>query len=321
MPAIAAHYYFGRSVLNHLPSDVRHPSSFPMPEDLTTLFDKAFSWGCQGPDILFYHLFPTGRAENFGHILHREKISQAFFYLTYTIGHLRSAYEFHLLTAYLAGYICHYCLDRQTHPYINDRCRQVTMPDRPLSSQIQHRLLEADLDRAYIQKYAPDIPVRCFRLDQLHDPAPDVIYPIARLLTGLGKNLFAIHTTPARVQESMRMMNHLQTVLYDPNRRKRKSYFYLEKLAGYPDFFTALIPPEVPLGVDVLNETRQPWRDTAGILQSDTFLELEQRARRDAVACITELTALVRGDTAPFPLAFFNRDYTGNFIKKGQKKT
>ncbi len=320
MPAIAAHHFFGHSVLEQLPPALQLQAISP---ELESVLHQAFDWGCQGPDILFYHLFPTGRRENFGAIFHREKIPQSFFYLTRTVCTLSAPYEAHLLFAYLMGYVCHYCLDRQVHPYINDRCRAVTHPNRELSPTIQHRLLEADLDRAYIQKYAPEIPVRDFRLDRLHLTNYDVIHPIGLLLTGLGRNLFGLRTSPAKIEESMRLMNHLQTILHDPTGKKRGLYFQLEKLAGYPDFFTALIPPEVPLGVDTLNQSRRPWKGIRGQEQRDTYWELEEQARESALSLICRLDAAGRyGEKRkpgqailPFPSAFFYLDYLGRPVK------
>ena len=318
MPAIAAHHFFGRSVLKQLPNSVTWLYDPALSTHILHL--QTFDWGCQGPDILFYHLFPTGRRENFGTLLHHEKIPQTFFYLFHTVHALQAPWESHLLTAYLMGYVCHYCLDRQTHPYINDRCRSLIHPKRVLSPTIQHRMLEADLERVYLEKYAPEIPVRDFRLDQLHPTNYQVIHPIARLLTGLGRNLFGLRTTPTKVEESMRLMNHLQTILHDPQHKKREFYFGLEKAAGYPDFFTALIPPEVPLEIDSLNLTQQSWHNAYGQKQWDSYWELETQARRSACSLILTLHALqpesgARSVAHAFPFSCFSLDYLGKPCK------
>lgn len=300
MPAIAAHHFFAHSVLKNLPSPINQ----------RILEEKeAFHWGAQGPDILFYHIFPTGQSLNFGTLLHQQKIGPAFRYLTRMIFHLQDP----ILYSYLMGYVCHYCLDRQVHPYINNRCLQITHPKRDLQPNIQHRMLEADLDRAYIRLYAPDIPVRQFRLDSLNRPVFRIIHPIACLLTGLGRNLFSIYTTPARIEESMRLMNHLQEILFDPKGTKKQSLLRLESFAGYPDFFTALIIPDKPLEIDSLNLTHRPWIDQNGTLQTCDYWTLEQEAKNSASSLIPYLNTVLLGHT-PFPAPFFERDYNGKPI-------
>ncbi len=130
MPAAYAHYVFGKKVYQKLPEKER--------ERICGNLD-AFLLGLHGPDLLFYY-YPLGknRVNQLGKRLHRE-IAADFFEKG------RANYRSDddpALRAYLYGFLCHFILDSECHPYISFYMEE---------KQLGHMEIEKELDR-YLMK-------------------------------------------------------------------------------------------------------------------------------------------------------------------------
>lgn len=107
MPAYLTHRAAGERVLEKLDSAITH--------------SKAFYFGCQGPDILFFRNYQPWRNSKdslpLGLAMHREKtrelIEHIFFFLKSYDKTDRDE-----LTSYLAGFLTHYSIDSAAHPFV-----------------------------------------------------------------------------------------------------------------------------------------------------------------------------------------------------------
>jgi len=105
MPAIVAHYQFGRMVLDNL--------CYPI-NKLINKHRNMFDIGLQGPDILFFHKpYKKNPVSDIGYKIHDENAEKF----------LKNAMEYSFKNekylAYLLGVVCHYSLDKACHPYVN----------------------------------------------------------------------------------------------------------------------------------------------------------------------------------------------------------
>ncbi len=129
MPAIAAHYQLGQMALALLPNDLASPLKDEQP---------LFALGCQGPDLLFYYQpWHQNPISSYGHFLHNQKAADFIAPL------LNSRTLTKKQQAYLAGFICHYALDKAAHPLIN----------RLKPDGIGHRFIESAFDYIIIEKF------------------------------------------------------------------------------------------------------------------------------------------------------------------------
>ncbi len=125
MPASYTHYSFGQVVYNRLPKYLKR------------IVDKnkvVYNIGLNGPDILFYYKpLSKNPINRIGYAMHEE-----------------SAYKFfenaknHIIkcrkdegVAYILGFLCHFILDSNCHPYIAEAMEE---------SGISHQEIEAELD-------------------------------------------------------------------------------------------------------------------------------------------------------------------------------
>ena len=121
MPDIVVHTNFGAKVARRLELDVDH---------------DIYRFGLLGPDpYLFYHFYMkpfSNRVNRYSSVMHREHTGD---FLTELA---KRAKDDEAVFAYLAGFLCHYALDSDTHPYINRKAK---------GSYAMHMAIEHKLDR------------------------------------------------------------------------------------------------------------------------------------------------------------------------------
>jgi hypothetical protein len=138
MPAVYAHYLFGKKVFRALPKEEKQ---------LIRKERDAYLLGLHGPDLLFYY-YPIckNRINQQGVRLHKE-LAADFFDRGHT---LYDQKKDETLRAYLYGFLCHFILDSECHPYV-----QYYMEEKHLG----HLEIETELDR-YLMKLQGMDPLR-----------------------------------------------------------------------------------------------------------------------------------------------------------------
>lgn len=126
MPTTYAHYTFGTKVLNELNEELRECISMNI--DL-------YNIGLHGPDILFYFKpLNSNKINKLGNEIHE---TGADIFFNNAKKAILSYDDFNKAFAYTAGFICHYMLDSECHPYI-----------RTKENRVSHNEIEAEFDRA-----------------------------------------------------------------------------------------------------------------------------------------------------------------------------
>jgi hypothetical protein len=107
MPAYLTHRVAGEKVLNKLPGAVEN--------------EKAFYLGCQGPDMLFFRDFQPWRAPRkslrIGLRMHKERVRELFEVALDYAKQYQDEDRGELI-AYITGFITHYAIDKNTHPFV-----------------------------------------------------------------------------------------------------------------------------------------------------------------------------------------------------------
>lgn len=145
MPAAYSHYRLGQLVLDELNQPLKH-----VLETNQDLFDI----GLHGPDILFYNRpYIHSKINRLGSAMHKERADIFFYQALEILKETKSAPQF----AYLCGFICHYILDSNCHPYINTIIKE---------TGVTHFEIETELDRYFMVKDRLD-PLRTKLTDHI----------------------------------------------------------------------------------------------------------------------------------------------------------
>ena len=184
--------------------------------------------------------------------------------------------------AYVLGFLCHFLLDTNAHPYIEARFLGEA-----------HTPAEIQIDLMMTSRLSyPGVPEKprvfyktahLFELDELH--------------TQLSKSLFAMETQGAFAR-GFRKWIRVNTLTYDPGNRKLKFFSKLESRFHAPGKITSFLVSRHPDPDDRLNLQhavwRAPWDETA---RTESFVELFERACAEAPDLMTAaLKAMESGD-------------------------
>lgn len=226
MPTTYTHYRFGTDVYKRLPLKVR--------QDIRPYLDL-FCIGLHGPDLLFYYrALYRNPVNRLGFAMHK-KPGMDFFSAAAdalarqdVIVDADKLYEEDPVVppedaapsrAYLYGFLCHFALDSNCHPYVEQSVRR---------TGISHSEIEAELDRRYMMMDGIDPmyyhPTRHFRASQRNARV------ISRFFHGVGLkealtairsarfyiNLLTIHSPAGhRILRKGMMLIHCPRSLYD----------------------------------------------------------------------------------------------------------
>ncbi|MBQ9621089.1 MAG: zinc dependent phospholipase C family protein, partial [Atopobiaceae bacterium] len=110
MPSVLTHDFFGRDVYGAVGTELGFTTTDEM---------DAFLLGNQGPDPLFYLVLNPlfDKSSHVGTLMHDEKPSELLLAMRTAIEGLDGDVR-RICRAYAAGFLCHYLLDRTTHPFI-----------------------------------------------------------------------------------------------------------------------------------------------------------------------------------------------------------
>jgi len=131
MPTTYAHYTFGVEVIECLDDELKRLIS----ENI-----DLFNIGLHGPDVLFYNgALGSNPINRIGHELHRENADSFFENAKKVINECSNA---DAACAYIMGFICHFMLDSECHPYIKQK----------ENHEISHSEIETEFDRVLMMK-------------------------------------------------------------------------------------------------------------------------------------------------------------------------
>lgn len=108
MPCLYAHDVFGEKVREQLPERIRQSIH---------KYEDCYKWGLQGPDFMFFCNILTGKKiKKMGHRIHKQSLKT---YLEKVIFIASEKGADSPEAVYLLGFLCHFMLDSQCHPYVN----------------------------------------------------------------------------------------------------------------------------------------------------------------------------------------------------------
>lgn len=201
MPALYAHNRFGGDVIKHLD------------EDLQTILKKYYTQyriGMQGPDpFFFYRPIMHTHVSKCGSDMHKEE-AKAFFEKAVDVIEKkgRESREY----AYILGFICHFALDSECHPYVEEMVERIGVGHMEIEGEFDKYLLRADKKDALaypIYKYLPT-----------DDMTVETIYK------------FFPKLKRTEIKESLNTYRLVKKIFTAPNRWKQSIINLLLKIAG-----------------------------------------------------------------------------------------
>lgn len=215
MPSTYAHYKFGQDVLLRLPEELQTVIKNHLP---------LYHIGLHGPDILFYYhpLFqhPVNRL---GYRLHEDK---AIVFFQNALSTLKEMPDPEAGLAYILGFICHFSLDSECHPYIDYKIRH---------SNMTHTEIESDFDRRLLRDAGCRPEYTCLTA-HIHPRHGDAEI-IARFFPQISQN---------HIEKALSSMIYYNRLLLAPGKWKRNLVLTLLRITGNYRELHGLLMPKFP---------------------------------------------------------------------------
>lgn len=276
MPALITHRLFGDESMRRLPHGIISTN--------TEL--AAFILGNQGPDPFFFR-FRTLRAPEImglASCMHHARMTRAFAALHDGVAHL-PAKDARIGRAFALGFLGHYVLDRNAHPFVYAQQWGIVAQDASLAeagSQV-HAVIESDLDLYMLQRKRNGATVEEFPpVEELVSNAR--IDRVAGTLTGfVARSVYDVQMSGSEYGSAVRDMQLAYTLIEPAGSSSAARLGRLEGLAGRYSLLGALghrVTREVPAAA--ANLAHASWENPFTHEQSqEDFGQVFERALDD----------------------------------------
>lgn len=296
MPAIITHYILGEDILATISED----ESFPKP------LREEFLWGCQGPDVAFFHrLLPWKKGKpirKFGSAMHIDKPSAIFSAL---LEKCRESGGPELIS-YALGFCCHYGFDSVAHPYINWCVEEHKRSDRRGEGYKYHGEIESMLDTIMLRRYLGKLPQE-MELTECLPTSAGTSETIAEMFIFLLSRLYDVRLSRESALQLVPDMLTAFRMLTDRHALKRPALRALETLlsgAGVPGGAVSayMRKPVEELSFDYANISHTLWHnpDSPSEVSREDFFELYERAHERTLMLLGAFVSGLEGGAPDF---------------------
>lgn len=247
MAEFISHHLFGQEVLELMPKAA---------QNAVEKHKAAFNWGLQGPDPFFYHAIALGTPfKKYGNLMHSQKTDELFYTFSRAVNRLCDERQI-IAQAYFYGFLCHYALDSNIHPYVY--CRQLQWKEKMpnVYDSFIHCRIENDIDyKLYTEKFKK--PITDFNIDEQYKLSENQIAVIAVILHYVLKSVYDVNIQTQKIRMSFEEMRRVTKMLYSKNQKLYQTLKKFEYIIG-KGLFTGHLKTEKP-NWDCLNLKHSPW--------------------------------------------------------------
>jgi len=260
---------------------------------------RLFRLGAQGPDPLFFHhCFPgdgKGRLTEVGNTLHASRTGAFLIHGARQLSPVSWSAAWMQLAAYLCGMVCHYCLDRILHPYVNAVSGNWIWSTAGIPMQTTHGEVETQLDVLLWREAGHGSAARTRTAGMCTPPKewPEVV--VNFWVTALYE-VFNLSVTEAELAEVARDFHRGHAILYDPRGVKKRLVLWIDGLTGGA-FHPAKMPYPVKENpeIDWKNVKRRFWSqpELPETKRSESVDDLMEMAVNEAANAINGIFAVL----------------------------
>lgn len=301
MPAFATHYLFLEEIKEQLEKEFDFKLDY-----------KVAGVGTQGPDIfLFHRLWPpvTIYKALFGTAsrIHSEKPDKLF--EAFAEYHEESENP-HIARSYIYGFILHYALDRNCHPYVYAFQNQITDANKHIHPLAAHNQVEHAVDTYLLYNRKGIYPPSLFNPDETFTSDEKELNEIAELMHFVIKKCYKKDVEKAEIVRAVTDTAKLQATLSDKKGGATRLAHAIERplgpVTGYFKLSASIKPKDLDLAQRYANERGKEWTSPySGVTSTESFEELFEKAKPDAIKLIKGFNEILEGKKTGY-------DVTGN---------
>lgn len=252
MPNIITHVLFAERVLQEMDKmDIRN---------LIEKYPALFDIGSNGPDFLFFYhakpweAFKNHRLNEIGSHMHAAHINAFYETAIDCIKKQQKEDIKEMMMVYLFGHLCHWALDKTTHPYVfykTGNCKG--------KSAFYHHRFEAMIDTMMLKRIK-GVNIKDYPIYHICTYDEEILRAIARIYVPVAKTVYHQDIKVFEIREALNSWYDIQKMLYDPHNIKFPVLQSLEKVAHQSWAISGhIIRKKSDDRYDVLNEAKSMW--------------------------------------------------------------
>ena len=225
-----------------------------------------------------------------GNRMHSEKTDELFAALSRAVRDLSGDAQ-EIAAAYFYGFVCHYALDSEIHPYVYCRQVQFCTENPKLSASAVHSRIESDIDYLLYER-ACHRPITEFDPEERYQLSPVEQAVLSVVLHAVLKTVYGADVSTHELRRSFTEMTSWESFLYSESRAVYRGAKKAEALLGRGALLTGHMKLERPMW-DALNLAHQPWHNLwkPDEIRTDSVPELFGLARIRAAALAGQYAA------------------------------
>lgn len=275
MPSFWTHFAFAKECRSRLPSGEL--------AEAVKCHPHAYHTGMQGPDMFLFYLPTALRKKRISTELHTHSPEKLLTCLWKQAANAKGS-DRSIALAYAVGFLGHYCLDSETHPFVYAHAGI----ERSARCHTAHNALEADLNALSVRRAFGKLPTELPFPDVYHLPKAEEAV-IARQLSRAIGAVYGLSCSPATVSRALRAVRISCHLLCDRSGKKADFVRILEKPIGLP-YLSPLFLGVSHYCADAANFAHRKWKDPyTGAVSDSDFFSLYDDARKhfeDALHCL-----------------------------------
>ena len=300
MPGFLSHYIAGQAALQLVRENVRN-IILGSDKNNGMSGEKLYNLGTQGPDIFFYYMpgHLRKRSRGLGTEMHQGNIGKFFLHMA-NITRNAPASQKDTIFAYTAGFIMHYALDAQAHPYVYARTHLDNVPK--IKNSTVHRKFETAIDVALLKLVSGKKPADYGQWELIRaNPSQMLIAADATRIAV--KNVYKRILPLGVVYRALQCTVWLTRLLQSRKGRRKRWMELVENLTIRENLYSALIHDQqlskAAEKEDCLNTKKAPWNAPwaeANEFSSDSFIERYHLAVQEGAQMLDSLYSFAYED-------------------------
>lgn len=273
MPNIITHKLFAERVFENLNKhDIR---------SIIEKYPQIYYIGSNGPDFLFfYHAKPwesykKHTLNRLGSQMHSSHINEFYETALQCIQNQTRQDVKEMMMSYLFGHLCHWALDKTTHPYIFHK----TGDCKGKSAAMHHRF-ESMMDTLMLEKLK-GMDIKDYPAYKICEYDEDILRAIARIYVPVAKAVYHQEIKVFALREALNSWYDIQKMLHDPRNIKFSILQGVERVVRKPYAISGnIVKCRAEEQYDILNEEKGSWVHPCDehISSTASFLELFEEA-------------------------------------------
>lgn len=259
---------------------------------------KLYNIGLQGPDLYFYYL-PGHLNINLiglGTKMHKEGIQGFIDYLLNTI-YKGTQDEQEALISYMCGFLCHYAVDCNTHPYIYYRSGFKSSLEKGtrLKFSLSHRKFETYIDMVLLNLLSTKKPANK-KVWEVMKATKEECFFVSKAISYSIQKAYDVKITPKQVYSSFGYMTNI-TRFFETGRKRRVLMEFVENINITAEILNRIHKIDKS---DFFNIKKSdwyfPWDHEKKRKNNSSFIEMYQKSIEDTLTIIDSLVDYLFND-------------------------